>query len=242
MMYRFVLIAIFTFSFVLAGCAPKKPLSWHQAMKLKILDYRKTARSYLTPYFMRAEVPYPPKSLAFLIFKSAKKLELYAKYRHRWHYIRTFPVLAASGGPGPKLLRGDHQVPEGIYKIIGFNPKSRFDLSLRLNYPNTFDKKEAKLDHRFRLGNNIYIHGKNRSIGCIAVGNEAIQQLFPLVYAVGEKNVTVIIAPNDFRVKKPMYGKSSPKWINQLYTDIKYALTNFPEPSSLKFHQSIEVK
>lgn len=234
-MYRHVFIGIIFFTLLITGCVQEQSPSWRQAMKEKITDYRSSARAHLTPYFLRAGVPYPPKSLALLIFKYAKKLEIYGKYKNRWHYIRSFPILAASGDFGPKLLRGDGQVPEGIYKIIGFNPKSRFDLSLHLNYPNTFDKREAKLDHRFDIGSNIYIHGKNRSIGCIAIGNNAIQQLFPLVYQVGDNHVTVIIAPDDFRVKKPMYGLVHPKWIHQLYKDIKYALSNFPEPKSLRF-------
>lgn len=51
------------------------------------------------------------------------------------------------GGPGPKLHdRDDHQVPEGIYNIVGYNPDSRFDLSLMLNYPNAFDQYHPELD------------------------------------------------------------------------------------------------
>ncbi|WP_235378866.1 hypothetical protein [Candidatus Coxiella mudrowiae] len=65
----------------------------------------------------------------------------------RWHYIRSFSILAfSSGGPGPKLHDRDHQVPEGIYNIVGYNPDSRFDLSLMLNYPNAFDQYHAELD------------------------------------------------------------------------------------------------
>ncbi len=223
-----VVILSFILFFVLAitGCAKQHP-SWSQEMRAKIQKYSSYSKKHLEPYFKRAKVPYPPKKLAFLIFKRSRQFQLWAKNSGRWTYIRTFRILAASGGPGPKLHTGDDQVPEGIYQIIGLNPDSRFDLSMHLNYPNAFDRKYAKLDHRTNLGSNIFIHGDKRSVGCVAIGDYAIEQLFPLVYAVGRGNVTVIIAPNNLRVQRPVYGKVRPSWLPILYQKITKALAPF---------------
>jgi murein L,D-transpeptidase YafK len=60
--------------------------------------------------------------------------------------IHRYPLLAASGVAGPKLRQGDKQVPEGVYGISFLNPNSRYDVSLRVNYPNAFDRQMAAKD------------------------------------------------------------------------------------------------
>ena len=224
------LFVFFSIAFVLSACNTPSKLSWREAMKIKIADYSRYAEQQMRPYFRRAGVKYPPKRLAFLVFKNTEQFEIYASDGHDWRYIRTFSVLAHSGGPGPKLLSGDDQVPEGIYRIIGMNPESHFDLSLHLSYPNAFDRQMARRDNRTDLGGKIYIHGSDRSIGCVAIGNTAIQQVFPLVYYVGIHHVQVIIAPDDLRIYKPIYGRAYPKWLPLKYARIGSALQQFPVP------------
>lgn len=211
-------------------CSTSFALDWTQAMQEKIGDYTQLSESRLAPDFTRVGLRYPTHDLAILIFKNTKRLEIYARDYGPWRYIRSYHILAASGGPGPKLHVGDHQVPEGIYHIIGLNPESHFDLSMHLNYPNAFDRMEARLHHRTNLGGDIFIHGNDRSIGCVAIGNHAIQEVFPLVYYAGFNHVEVIIAPNDFRKGPPIYGRVHPVWLPQLYARIGRALRVFPEP------------
>jgi len=223
-------LVITLFCLICTGCATKKPMTFQQAMREKMLRYARSADRIFAPDFRRAGVAYPPKHLALLIFKKSRYLQLYAKNRGAWHFIKTFPVLAASGGPGPKLRVGDRQVPEGVYHIIGLNPNSRFDLSMRLDYPNAFDRQAAKLDHRHNLGGDIFIHGKNRSIGCVAIGDSGIEQLFPLVAKVGISHVRVIIAADDMRREPPVHGMMHPIWLTRLYHRIIVALRSFPLP------------
>lgn len=204
--------------------------SWSEAMQSKLSKYDWYSREKLAPYFADVGLPYAPKELAFLIFKHSKRFEIYARNtRHeKWKHIKTYQIYAASGGPGPKLHEGDYQVPEGVYHIIGMNPRSRFDLSMHLDYPNNFDRHEAQLDHRHHLGGDIFIHGDRRSIGCIAIGDDAIEQVFPLVYSVGERHVTVVIAPNDLRRQLPMPSKEHEKWMSTLYARLAHELSQFP--------------
>lgn len=223
------ILMVFIFPLLITACVKQQPMNWQQAMSVKINRYSAESKNQLAPYFSRANLPYPPKQLGFLIFKDSKRLDLYAKNNQSWKFVRSFPLFAASGHAGPKLKAGDYQVPEGIYHIVELNPRSHYDLSMHLNYPNTDDKRFAQMDHRNNLGGDIYIHGDKSSAGCIALGNATIQALFPLVYYVGERNIEVIIAPTDLRVEKPRLAAAEPKWTPVLYAEIRHALSAFPE-------------
>lgn len=175
----------------------------------------------LKPYFVKAAVSYPPKEVALLAFKDERRLELWARENGRFFFIRSYRILAASGTTGPKLRRGDEQVPEGIYSITQLNPNSQYHLSLKIGYPNKYDLAHAERDGRKNLGGDIYIHGKNVSVGCLAVGDSIIEELFMLVGMIGAQNVRVIISPSDPR-KGNLYprGPSSPSWVPELYKQI----------------------
>lgn len=242
MLFRLFSLVIVSIAFILNGCAPKSPLptgsikgmTWQQAMAMRIKEYEPYSRKKLTPYFAKAHLPYAPKELAFLIFKNTKTFEIYGRNsdRESWRFVKQYHVYAASGGPGPKLKEGDHQVPEGVYSIIAMNPRSRFDMSLQLSYPNSFDREEAIADRRTDLGGDIFIHGDKLSIGCIALGNDTISQIFPLVYAVGEHQITVVIAPDDLRDKAPLPCKERLQWLSVLYSHLQQELKQFPIVSS----------
>lgn len=219
---------------VCTSCVQRQAaVTWRQAMHSKMSRYLGYSKNSLSPYLRRQHLTYPVSRLAILVLKKTKRLEVYAKNTGRWKYIRSYPVLAASGHAGPKLREGDYQVPEGVYHIVGLNPESRFDLSMRLNYPNQIDRQHARQDGRQHLGGEIYIHGDQRSVGCVAIGDKAIEQLFPLVYETGIENVTVIIAPNDLRYKIPHYRSGQPRWLPSLYVELLNHLEPFPLPNAV---------
>jgi hypothetical protein len=101
-------------------------------------------------------------------------------------------------------------------------------LSMKVSYPNEFDQQMAQRDGRTRLGGDIFIHGKNVSIGCVALGDPAIEHLFTLVADTGMARTRVIIAPNDLRVAGASTSGSMPLWVGQLYRNIAAALADFP--------------
>jgi hypothetical protein len=193
------------------------------------------AEMRLRPAFEQAGVPFPPQRAALLAFKSEKRLELWAFHQNRWVMVKPYPIFAASGGSGPKLEEGDRQVPEGIYRIEYLNPNSHFHLSMKLNYPNFDDMERALDDGRTNLGGQIFIHGSAVSIGCIAVGNRAIEELFTLVDRVGTGQTQVVIAPKDFRRGPvgPIY-EWQPYWVPDLYANITTALRQFPVDGGLQ--------
>lgn len=213
-----------------------KPVTYSAVMKQKMDEYGDSSRKQLSPYFAKADLPYPPKYLTFLVFKNTRRLEIWSKANPEdpWKYVRRFHILAASGGPGPKLHEGDRQVPEGLYQITSLNPRSRFDLSMHLNYPNSFDRAEAKQSGRNNLGGDIFIHGNKLSIGCIALGNHTIEELFPMVYETGLPHINVVIAPNDFRKSPPIITENDPKWVPDLYKQIAVALKDYKVSRPIK--------
>lgn len=192
-----------------------------------------TNRAKLTGLFKQKNLSYPPKSVALLAIKQSSKLELWDTSTPNPTYITTYDILAKSGINGPKLLEGDYQVPEGIYKLIGLNPNSSYHLSMKVNYPNAFDKKHAKTDGRTKLGGDIFIHGKALSVGCLAMGDVVIEQLFTLVADIGHANTSIIITPSDPR-KNPLPTNNAKQWVNILYQNITDEFAKFSTKAKIK--------
>lgn len=196
----------------------------------RLAQFGARARARWKPRFEAAAVSYPPRSVVLVGLKRERRVEVYAgPSPDRLAFVGDYAVTAASGGPGPKLREGDKQVPEGIYGVEALNPNSRFHLSLRLDYPNEFDRRIAENEGRSRLGGDIMIHGGAKSIGCIAIGDEGAEDLFVLAADVGVENLRVVLAPRDFRrtgETEPLPGQ--PVWVNSLYSKLDNTLRSLP--------------
>lgn len=119
------------------------------------------------------------------------------------------------------------QIPEGIYAIESLNPNSAFHLSLRLNYPNALDMKHAVEDGRDSPGSDIMIHGADCSVGCLAMGDSAAEELFVLAADTGIRHTKVIVAPVDLRIRDvPRLPDTMPAWVDELYATIRGELEN----------------
>jgi len=197
----------------------------------RIAQYGEQVQKRLAPLMAARPLSYPLSKMMLIGLKDEKVLELHlAGADGVYHLIKRYPILAASGTSGPKLKEGDCQVPEGFYAIEFLNPNSKYHLSLRVNYPNAEDRQHARAEGRGNLGGDIMIHGKAASIGCIAIGDPAIEEVFFLAHTVGLKNIQVIISPIDFRTR-PLSDVQSekPKWLKPLYGRIQVALEDFKE-------------
>jgi hypothetical protein len=201
-----------------------------QTVQNRLDQFGPQARARLAPYFATAHVAYPPARLTLVGLKDEKTLEVYAGgANQKPQLIRSYPILAASGGPGPKLREGDQQVPEGMYGIESLNPNSSFHLSLRINYPNAFDREQAAREGRTNLGGDIMIHGGAASVGCLAMGDEAAEDLFVLAADTGIANIAVILSPVDFRKNRSVPGSGAiPAWTAALYQTIQSNLNELP--------------
>ena len=181
------------------------------------------------PAFAAAGLAWPPRELAYLAFKDADTLEVHGHdgAGKPWRFVKRYPVLAASGRPGPKLAEGDGQVPEGIYQAQFLNANSRFHLSIRLNYPNDFDRRMAQRDGRTRLGGDIMIHGNMVSIGCLAMGDEAAEDLFILSALARGERTRIVVSPTDFRRGQVAATAGHAPWVKDLYASLRDELKQY---------------
>lgn len=113
------------------------------------------------------------------IFKQESELELWMKKDGRFVLFASYPVCRWSGELGPKLKEGDRQAPEGFYTVDKgrLNPDSRWHRSFNLGFPNSFDRSHG------RTGSFLMVHGGCGSIGCYAMTNPVIDEVWTLVTA-----------------------------------------------------------
>ena len=168
------------------------------------------------------------KPITILAFKEEQRLELWKRRDAGWVFVRSYPFTGFSGKPGPKLREGDDQIPEGVYGLEYLNPNSSFHLSIKVDYPNSFDREMAEADGRERLGYDIFIHGSNATIGCIPIGDQNIEELFYIVAKNGHQSTTLIISPSDFRLGKTPPEIDGIDWEVDLYKRIADRLQNYP--------------
>jgi L,D-peptidoglycan transpeptidase YkuD (ErfK/YbiS/YcfS/YnhG family) len=214
---------------------PPKP-SGERTVEDVLQIYGEYATAKLKSYFEKAKVSYPPREITFVALKQEMRLELWARDSGEFRFIRDYRIHAASGVSGPKLRQGDMQVPEGVYRIEGLNPNSHFHLSMKLNYPNEFDLLHAWQEGRSNPGSDIFIHGKAKSLGCLAMDDETIEELFVLTVHAGAENVKVVIAPHDPRTY-PLAAdiEGLPEWTPELYSIISREINSLrPVMKSVK--------
>jgi len=194
----------------------------------RVAQYGPAVRARLANDFKRVGCPYPPAKMKLVGLKKEKRLEVWvAPTNGVYALLKTYPIIGTSGGLGPKLEEGDSQMPEGIYRIDFLNPNSRYHLSLRVDYPNAYDRVKAAADGRTKLGGDIMIHGSAWSDGCFAMGDPAAEDLFVLAAETGLANVSVILSPVDFRVRElPDKRPKVPAWTTDLYALIRQELMN----------------
>lgn len=178
-----------------------------------------------------AGLTFPPARVRLLGLKAEKRLEVYAAdATGSWKSLVSYPVLAASGGPGPKLREGDGQVPEGLYRIVLLNPNSRFHVSLRVDYPSDDDRVHGRADGREQLGSDIMIHGGRASIGCLALGDPAIEEVFTLAARVSIDQVDALILPHDLRLDS-VFPTAVPPWMSARYQTLLNESRMLPQSS-----------
>ena len=151
-------------------------------------------------------------------FKEENELELFVRNRvsGKFDLFRTYPIAAASGLLGPKLLEGDGQVPEGFYFVPpdAMKPDSQFHLAFNIGYPNEYDR----VHHR--TGTVIMVHGNQVSIGCLAMTDEKIEEIYTLCDAAhhgGQPFFRVHIFPfrmTPERMQKANGDSNEPFWNN----------------------------
>ncbi len=189
----------------LAVCvlADEQTLSREQDFKSQQRRYPRVRAAFaekydsLTVHFREQSLQYPPSEIFLRIIKDESVLELWVggDESGKLSLFETYPICYFSGQLGPKRKQGDLQLPEGLYHIDRFNPASQFHLSLGINYPNASDRIFS--DKR-RPGGDIFIHGACVSIGCAAMTDERIKEIYILAVEArnnGQRKIPVFIYP-----------------------------------------------
>jgi len=119
------------------------------------------------------------KPVYLRLFKEEDELELWLQKPNAKDFalFKTYRIATWGGGTlGPKLRQGDGQAPEGFYYFNskGLNPQSNYHLSMNLGYPNAFDRAHD------RTGDFLMIHGHRVSIGCYAMTDRSIEEIYTL--------------------------------------------------------------
>jgi len=151
------------------------------------------------------------------IFKAERRLELWmARGDGRYGLFRGYDICRFSGGLGPKLREGDRQAPEGFYRVAQaqLNPNSRHHLSFNLGFPNAYDRQLG------RTGSALMVHGGCTSVGCYAITDEKVDEVYAVVeaaLAAGQPTVDVHAFP--FRLTEEALARETdnlwlPYWQN----------------------------
>jgi murein L,D-transpeptidase YafK len=128
------------------------------------------------------------------IFKEPGVLEMWVKSGKQYKLFKTYLICAYSGGLGTKTRDHDGMCPEGYYTVAPtqLNPVSTYHLAMNIGYPNVYDQQHGY------TGNSIMIHGYCASIGCYAMTDPMIEEIYTMVYEAllnGQKSVPVNIFP-----------------------------------------------
>ncbi|AHG21348.1 transpeptidase [Chania multitudinisentens RB-25] len=128
------------------------------------------------------------------IFKEERKLELYAKMGNEFRLVNTYPICNFSGGLGPKRREGDFKSPEGFYSVDvrSLKPNSKYYRAINIGFPNDYDKAQGY------SGAYLMIHGECKSVGCYAMTNTYMDEIYRYVetaFAYGQTQVSISIYP-----------------------------------------------
>jgi murein L,D-transpeptidase YafK len=150
------------------------------------------------------------KPVFIRLFKETRELEVWFQDASKaWKTFRTYPIACFSGELGPKQREGDRQAPEGFYSVTSkqLNPASSYHLAFNIGYPNAFDL------HHQRTGSLIMVHGDEVSVGCYAMTDAVIEEIYLLVSAAlenGQSQVPVHCFPFRFTDERMQKAKGEP--------------------------------
>ena len=131
------------------------------------------------------------------IFKESRELELWLQWDSgEWRLFRTYPIACFSGTLGPKTREGDMQAPEGFYNVAQkqLNPASSYHLAFNIGYPNAYDLAQQ------RTGSLIMVHGDVCSVGCFAMTDAVIEEIYLVVEAAVSGGGSVAVHCFPFRM------------------------------------------
>ena len=131
-----------------------------------------------------------------IVIKSTYELKVYDQ--DGWY--GTYPVVFGSKSLDDKMYEGDRKTPEGTYHIASKRPHEKWDKMMVMDFPlaqdlEKFKDRKAKglIPKGAKIGGGIAIHGtwphddmavdlfQNWTNGCVALKNEDVDELYPML-------------------------------------------------------------
>lgn len=169
----------------------------------------------------------PEAPVYIRVFKEESELEVWkARPNGRYALVKTFPICNWGGTLGPKQTQGDRMSPEGFYAATpsGMKPDSKYHLAFNIGYPNALDRALG------RTGAYIMVHGDCRSVGCFAMSDKLIEEIYAFVrdaLAAGEPSVPVHVFP--FRMTASNIKRHADNPARTTWAPLKQAYDDFAE-------------
>jgi len=173
--------------------------TWQETQRRRELDSRLGEGGFVagSPIFIR-------------IFKEESQLEIWMVDHDRYRLFATYPICFWSGKLGPKEREGDRQAPEGFYAVRAGQMRQlgRHPRSFNIGFPNALDRSLG------RTGSYILVHGGCRSVGCFAMTDRSMDEIYDLADRAlgnGQREIQVQIFP--FRMQDAdMVAHARSKW------------------------------
>lgn len=156
------------------------------------------------------------------IFKEERTLDLFVKMGETYQLLDSYKICSYSGGLGPKQRQGDFKSPEGFYTVQRnqLKPDSRFYKAINIGFPNAYDRAHG-YDGKY-----LMIHGACVSIGCYAMTDGGIDEIFQFVTGAlvfGQAGVQVSIYP--FRMTDANMQRHKFSTYSEFWKQLKPAMT-----------------
>ncbi len=150
--------------------------------------------------YLYAVTPHKESIDSIVVYKGERKMLAFKNNQ----LVKTYHISLGNQPIGAKQFQGDGKTPEGLYYINGKNPNSDYHKNLGVSYPTDAERAWAREFGR-SAGGEIKIHGfpngythidrirlpHDWTIGCIAVTNKEIDELYELV----EIGTPILITP-----------------------------------------------
>ena len=161
------------FALIIAGLGGCSSVTYAPKTAVKTGTVRASTLKQMETFDMDRAAP-----ILIRIYKEESTLEVWKQDRSgNFALLNSYPICKFSGNLGPKLMQGDHQAPEGFYDIAPdqMNPNSSEYLAFNTGFPNAFDRSLG------RTGSFLMVHGGCRSVGCYAMTDYAMEEIYGLV-------------------------------------------------------------
>ncbi|SHF54325.1 Murein L,D-transpeptidase YafK [Devosia limi DSM 17137] len=159
----------------------------------------------------------PSEPMVIRLFKQSSELEVWKRTNSgSYALLKTYEICKWSGALGPKIREGDYQSPEGFYDVTPglMNPKSSYWLSFNVGFPNKFDQAWG------RTGTNLMIHGDCKSVGCYAMTDDGIKEIYAMAretFRAGHRSFQLQLLPfrmNEVNMAANASSPHTPFWRN----------------------------